>query len=375
MTSTTTLAVASTTLSITLNDQQREAAMKIASSTALATMAPQQVVMFGTERQRELGVALDNLLDLFTKGNSPLLFELFDRLKKGVDGAKIEELEAQIRTALTKRWYEYIFGASLAKRVKRANEMVNSAIKSRTTTLRDLMRGMEGQIQDEVQRLIGDLSQLDTLGHEYEQNVEQFAVWVEAGRQILTQARDHKQELEIAARSGDPLAVQRLRDFERKLQIFENRLLVLETAYVKAPAQLESIGLASGAALSTLSETANSATEEFNDIKTALIQLAVSYQIQSVQTVNAARRELRATLQKHGLNTLESVAIAAARAAGDNRLEDAGLLVTFARGLKSIGDKVTSEVSVRNQKFAQAREILIEAQAAISNIPSASESF
>jgi hypothetical protein len=174
------------------------------------------------------------------------------------------------------------------------------------------------------------------------------------------------------ARSGDPLQVQEARDLAQKVDLFRNRVLVLESAYAKAPSDLDSIGLVRGAALATLADTVTSAHAEFNDVKSILIRLHALFQTQSVQQMNALRRELRASLQGYGLDVLETVSVDAAKASGEARLADADLVLGAAQRLRVIADKVVAEGERNKERYATARARLEQARQLAVDRPIAS---
>ena len=152
-----------------------------------------------------------------------------------------------------------------------------------------------------------------------------------------------------------------------RLDIFQNRVLVLETTYAKAPADLDSIGITRGAALATLAETVSSANAEFNDIKSILIRLHVLFQMQSIQQMNEMRRELRSSLQRYGLQVLEDVSMNAAKASGETRLADADLVLETAQRLRSIADKVLAEGEQNKQRYSAARAKLEQARQLVTD--------
>jgi len=210
---------------------------------------------------------------------------------------------------------------------------------------------------------------MSTLASGYRDTIVSLGVFVEAGRRILSQAEGDLVRHTEEAKSGDPLKVQEARDFAQKLDLFRNRVLVLETAYAKAPADLDSIGIARGAALATLADTVTSANAEFNDVKSILIRLHALFQMQSVQQMNAMRRELRASLQQYGLQVLEDVSVGAAKASGETRLADADLVLGTAQRLRVIADKVVAEGQRNKERYAAARAKLEQARQIVTDRP------
>lgn len=357
-------------VTVMLPSDKIEAATAIAGEFSVSAVEPQVLISFGQESIGSFGARLDEILDQITKGGSPVLFELFRSIRDGVEDADLRELEQDIRARLKGNFLERILMAvglsDPAKRLGKVTEEVRGMLQSKAKSLRDLIAPMEAQIAEESGKLIGEVSRMSSLADSYRESVVSLGVFVEAGRRIAGTAESELAKLQQDARSGDPLKVQEVRDFAQRLDLFKNRVLVLETAYVKAPADLDSIGIARGAALSTLADTVMSANAEFNDIKSVLIRLHALFQIQSVQQMNQMRRELRASLQQYGLQVLEDVSVAAARTAGETRLEDAELVLGTAQRLRSIADKVLAEGDKNRARFAEARTKLEQARQLIA---------
>lgn len=331
----------------------------------LSTVDEQAIVLYASDRQKEVGSALDGILAEITKEQSPVLFELFRQLKKGIEDTDLSAVEQKIRksqeTSIGGRLLQSIGLSSVAKRLEAANEEIGKLLTSKSKSLLDLTRDMETKLQAEVLRLISNSQQLNTLASTFRTNIGTFGEYVEVGKVVLANA---KQTLAVkqaqAATTNAPLDIEAAKLFEQKVNLFETRLVTIETILQKAPAELEAIRLSQGASLATLGETANSALEEFNDIKSILIKLSVSHQIQSVQAINNERRALRDQLQSHGTNLLGQTAEAAARAQGENRVQDATKLLDFAKNLNTINAKVEAEKQQNQARFAQARASLME---------------
>lgn len=330
----------------------------------LTVVDEQQVVLFASDRQKAIGTALDGLLTEITKEGSPVLFELFRKLKKGVEDADIATVEAEIRKSMEKGFFSGVMDSlglsSVAKRLEAANEKIGQMLTSKSKSLLDLTREMEAQIQTEVLKLIANSKSLNALADEYRKNVTEFGVYVDVGKLVLSNAKNTLAAKQAhAAQTNAPLDIEEAKLFAQKVDLFETRLVTIETILQKAPAELEAIRLSQGASLATLGETANSALEEFNDIKSILIKLSVSHQIQSVQAINAERRQLRDKLQTHGTNLLGQTAVAAAQAQGQNRVDDAKKLLEFATNVNGIAKKVEDEKKLNQTRFAEARTNLL----------------
>ncbi|WP_200863970.1 toxic anion resistance protein [Asticcacaulis sp. AC466] len=364
------------TVKVVLPPEKRTLAEELARKTPLVKTADHTVVTFGQEAIASFGAKLDDILSEITKADSPVLFELFRTIKDGVNGADLGELEQTIRKKLQYGFLERVLMAlglsDPANRLKRVTDEVRGMLQSKAKSLSDLIKPMEKQIESETTKLIGEVSRMSTLADGYRDNIESLGVYVEAGRHILTMAETELVNQTELAKSGDPLKVQQARDFAQKVDLFRNRVLVLESSYAKAPTDLDSIGLVRGAALATLADTVTSAHAEFNDVKSILIRLHALFQTQSVQQMNLMRRELRASLQGYGLDVLESVSVDAVKASGEARLADADLVLGAAQRLRVIADKVVAEGERNKQRYAAARVKLEQARQLAVDRPIAS---
>ena len=331
------------------------------------------LVTFGQEPISALNARLDAMLEQVTKADSPVLFELFRRVSSDVRRLDLPGVEAEIRQKMeggpVQRFMSALGLGNKARGLEAATEEIRQLLQNKTQSLLDLLRPMESQINTESTKLIGEINRLGQQSAEYRESIVELGVYVEAGRQILATARERLAALEADAQtSGDPIAVRDAKDFQTKVDLFENRLLALETAFARAPVDLESIGIAQSAGLLTLADTVSSAQTEFNDIKSALLRLHATFQIRSLQQLNTVRRQLRADLQKYSLQQLETVAVETTASAAQARLDDATLLREMATALEAISHSVTTEREKNRAKADEVRAMLVEAQQAISAV-------
>ena len=367
------VATKSNNLNIVLSETAKQQASQIANSMPFVSMDEKQVVLFGQHLQKGLSEKMDVMLQEITKGNSPILFELFRQLKKGINTANIGEIEAEIRKSINKGFLtnmlESVGLSSVAGRMQKANVKINELITKKASTLRELIGEMESSIQNEANKLIESTSRLHQLGDSYRGSVEEIGIYVEAGRAIYNDGLiEYNKQLEVAKNSQDPVQAEACKRFKQKLDMFQARVLVLETAYTKSPVEMEYIRLGEGASLTTLGETANTVLEEFNDIKSTLIKLSVIHQIQTVQIMNQERRELRKALQNHSNDLLEDVSVNAEKSKGIHRLEDAEQLLDIAKRIDTIYTKVEEENKNNQLRFAEARTKLVEAKAIVTKL-------
>lgn len=369
----TAMATKSPNLNIVLSDSARQQSQQLADTMPFSAMDEKQIVLFGHHLQKALSEKMDVMLQEITKGNSPVLFELFRKLKKGINTANISEIESEIRKSINKGFFTKVLESaglsSVANRMQKANERVNELITKKATTLRELVAEMESSIQNEANKLIESTSRLHELSDTYRDSVEEIGIYVEAGRAIYDQALiEYNKQLEEAKISQDPVKAELCKRTKQSLDMFQARIVVLETAYAKSPVEMEYLRLGEGASLTTLGETANTVLEEFNDIKSTLIKLSVIHQIQTVQIMNQERRELRKSLQNHSNDLLEEVSVSAEKNKGIHRLEDAEQLLDIAKRIDTIYTKVEEENKNNKQRFADARAKLAEAKAIVTKL-------
>lgn len=342
----------------------------VVSGVQFANMPGTELVLFGQEPVGAFSRQLDAMLEGITKADSPVLFEMFRKLSSTVKEMNLPQLEADIRERLAGNWLSRIANAlgfgNKAKQLEDAADEIRGMLQSKAKPLLDLVRPMEEKVNAESIKLVGEINRLAEQARIYRNSTLDLGVYVEAGRQILRDAQAELARLEAEAESNkDPIKIRDAKDFRGKVELFENRLLALETAYAKAPVDLEAIGIAQSAGLMTLADTVSSSQTEFNDIKSALLRLHATFQIKSLQQLNTMRRQLRADLQKYSISQLEEVAVNATASAADARLEDAKLLVGIATALGRIAGKVEAEREKNEAKHAAARELLVQAQEAV----------
>jgi len=338
----------------------------------LLTTQEGDLVTYGDETLKRTHVVMDKLLERVTKGSDPVLFELFGQLQKGIEKADLGELEKEIRDSQGKGFFGGLLvsigATTVAKRMQKVNERIASQLTSKSKTISELVRGMETKVETEVARLIADANAQRVLADEFRQQIEEYGLYVKNGKAVLDKAKEDLKTMEATATaSGDPVKIEESRIFAQKIALFENRLLILETALVKAPKELEVIRISQGAIWQTTSEVASSSSMEFADIKSTLLNLAVSHQLSTVQGMSDQRRQLRDSLSTHGTNLLEKTSVAAAEAQGNNRLADAQKLLATTQRVVEIRKKVEDANKANEAKFAEARVALETVSTLIKN--------
>lgn len=339
-----------------------------------AELKLQEVILLGADAQDALGKHIDRLLGMISRKDAPMLYELFEELRGGLKKANLDELEKKVRAG-QRPWkiitlLERVMPARAARRLKRMTTELRELITQKSKTLLDLVNGMETKAKDEVRRLVESLSMLDQLAQGYLDSVKGFGVATAAAYELLTVVQGHERMLvERANRTKDPQDIAAARNYSTLVEQLQNRALTLRTAYEQVPAELDIMTVAKGAASTTLAETANGIRQQFNDMKSALVKWHVLLSVQELQASDLQRREIVTQLRTHNVTVLDRVATTAATMQGDNRLQDAQLLLGIAQGLGNLRDKLSTISEDRKRKFEEAEKTLNEARSALQKLP------
>ena len=95
-------------VTVTLPAVRQAEAQEIAGKTSLDTMEPSSLVTFGQQALSGFGKKLEAILSKITNAKSPVLFELFRKIRDGVKGADLEALEDEIGEKLEGGFMERI---------------------------------------------------------------------------------------------------------------------------------------------------------------------------------------------------------------------------------------------------------------------------
>lgn len=346
-------------------------AAEIVKQNNIATLSDQQVVLFGSGPQRKVSDAFNQILPEISKGSDSVIYTLFDRLKKGVEQTDVAALETEIRDSQKGNFLTSLLDSmklsSMAKRLEKQNQKIGEMLTSKSKSLLDLTNEMETKINEETSKLLNGVTILDRLSKAFRDSIDEIGVHVEAGREILALSKEVEvQKNQLAAASNDTLQIEDAKAYSQRVQLFESRLLNLETVFRQAPVELESIRLGKGATLSTLANVSNDFLSDMNSIKSVLIRLSVSHRTMAVQGINAQRKQLLEGMQNHGNAVLEQVAVESARQIGQAKLDDANRLLQFATSVNNTAKKIQEEERQNQIRFAETRNKLEEVKKLIT---------
>lgn len=344
------------------NPSLSESVQKLVRDNALTLQTEsEKAITFALDVEKKLADSLNSLLEVITKGQSPVVFEMFNRLSKGVKDVNIGELKETIEASQKQSGWKKLFGQSIGKHLEEAHKKISDLLTSKSKSLLDLVKSMEIDAAKSAETVRSSVNTIKQLGENYRKLSQELYDYDLAAQEILKNGRVYLASLP----ESNPIELQTKKSFEQLLDLFENRSIMIKQSLAEVPVQLDFVRASEGSGLVTLSESISGSVFEFNQIKTALIKISVSYNIGSLQTLSDERRKLRENLSKHGDDQLEKVAIKAAQMSSTNRLEDANLLLESAQRLSSLADKVKAEkeaASLRNkealEKLEQAKKII-----------------
>lgn len=357
---------------IVLRPAQVPEAERAVAALDFATMRSGDVIRIGLDAESSLQRTLDGFLARLDKKTAASVFELFGRLEKGVEDAKLPELLERIQNGEKPGW----LGTILARlRGKGRDELiqellaeVGDLVAGRTKTLADEMSRLEGQLERDMQKLFAELGSLDTLKQSYATHFADFTLAAAVARAFLDKARAHVAVEQAKANPADVEAQARIQELQDKLRLLESRALALEATYTRLPADRFVIQQIEQAGVATLQETATTVASRFASIKMTLLSLNGAFAVKSVQQVANRQAQLDRQLADIRGTVLKDVAVSAARAPGENRLAQAQQIEQIIATTKEIHGLVEIAKQTTDEKFEQARQKFAAARQELASL-------
>ena len=166
----------------------------------------------------------------------------------------------------------------------------------------------------------------------------------------------------------DPLECQimgqaRLRELHDKLRLLESRALALEGTYTRLPADQMVIQQIEAAGIATLQETATTVSSRFASIKMTLLAIHGAFAVKSVQQIAERQARLDQQLTHLRGQATKDVAVAAAKAPGDNRVAQAQQIAAIITQTREIHELVEAAKQDTEAKFETARQMFEKSRA------------
>ena len=352
---------------VVLQPQQVPQAEQILAALDFAAIPSGDIIKIGLGAEQSLQKTLDGFLARLDKKTASKVFALFGRLEKGVDDAKLPEILEKIQKGEDPGFFSGLFAKVTGRKPEEAfsefMQEVGDLISSRTRTLADEMGRLEGELSKEMKTLFGELQALESLKQSYGTHFASFTVDAAVARAFLDKARQYVAQQTAAADPADVSAQARLRELTDKLRLLESRALALEGTYTRLPADQMVIQQIEAAGIATLQETATTVSSRFASIKMTLLAIHGAFAVKSVQQIAQRQARLDQQLTQLRGQATKDVAVAAAKAPGDNRVAQAQQIAAIITQTREIHDLVETAKQETEAKFETARQMFEQSRA------------
>lgn len=349
-----------TTGAIVLTEEQAAEAERTLASLDFAALPPGDVIKIGLEAESSLQRTLDGFLARLDKDSAAKVFNLFDRLQKGVEDADLPEVLERVQNGeqpgLMARILGRLRGKNRDQLVQELMAELRELVGGRTRTLADEMDRLESELEAEMKRLFAELKSLDALKQTYITHFAEFTLAAGVARAFTERARAFVASEEANLNPADVREQARVKELQDKLRLLESRALALEGTYTRLPADRLVIQQIEQAGIATLQETATTVASRFASIKMTLLSINGAFAVKNVQQVADRQAQLdRQLIQVRG-EALKDVAVSAAAAPGENRLAQAQQIEQIIASTKEIDALVKAARQTTDEKFELARQ-------------------
>ncbi|HEX7637752.1 MAG TPA: hypothetical protein VF457_05095 [Burkholderiaceae bacterium] len=363
---------------IVLQPEQLAQAQAALAALDFAAIAPADIVTIGMGAEQNLARTLDGFLARLDKKNAAKVFDLFGRLQKGVADANLPEILEKVQkgedrgffSGLVNSLVQRLTGRSADDAAREFMQELTELITGRTRTLATEMQKLEAELGREMQALSGELKTLEQLKQKYGQHFGEFTLDAAVARAFVDKATAQVQAQAAAAGADDVVAQARVRELEDKLRLLESRALALEGTYTRLPADRLVIQQVEAAGVATLQETATTVASRFASIKMALLSIHGAFAVKTVQQLSARQAQLDEQLTKVRGEALKGVAVAAAKAPGDNRLAQARQIEAVIASTREVDELVKAARKETDEKFETARGLFAQSRATLAELRS-----
>lgn len=327
------------------------------------------IIKFGFSAEEALQRTLDGFLNRLDDKTAAKVFDLFGRLERGVDDAKLPEVLERIQNGDKPGFLQGLFskftGKSADDAISEFMEEVGALISGRTRTLASKMQSLEGELNSEMQKLTSELASLDALKKAYASHFADFTFDAAVARAFIDKAKLYIATREKSSNPADVAEQSSIRELHDKFRLLESRGLALEGVYTRLPADQMVIQQIEQAGVATLQEAATTIAARFSSIKMTLLSLHSAFAVKSVQQISERQKKMDEQLTKLREMAVKDVAVSAAKAPGDNRLAQAQQIETIIASTREIHalveqakQQTAEKFEIARQKFAKARDEL-----------------
>lgn len=363
-------ALALTTLSIPQNfpvkvsEDDQAVILQRANGFSIFDINALDIAKLGVTAELELNKVLDQFLSGIDNRTSPQVFALLSGLNKTIEAENLPSVADRVMNAKPSLMAQ-ILGKFSPQKLRDALQQVleetNRIVGTKTKKLSDEVRAIETKMRAEMTVCEAEVKKLDGVVLAYRKSLDLFAKDTLYLVNCLDRAR-----AEVAA-SEPRLAEDNLLRLEinQKLSALESRALAVESAMTRLPASQLNIAMLKDAGMQTLLEQTISLTSNVAAIKDALLQLNAGCRIRQTQLLGDQQRALSENLTRVNNKMTGDVVMAAATAAGDNRLSQAQQIQSVVDSVRDLQMKAEQARQETAQKFDQSRSMLASSRQAM----------
>ena len=353
------------TFPIALSAPQQVQATALYKQVDFLNTPARDIILFGNDVEQSLHKTLDGFLDRINQGTNPQIFNLITSLKEEVDKQDLGSLADRILNAkptFGQKVAGFFNKKSLIKAMDDAWTQTKAMADGKTKTLRTVIEKMQLQLQNEQVKLYQEIKMMDQLKQTYGVKYDEFVVVVGAISMVLKTAKEQVAELEAKTNTLSPQENSYLADQKNKLTALESRSLALEGTLVRLPADQMVIQQLIEAGITTLSETATTASARFASIKMTLITINSALTVKSVQQIAQQGANLDKNLDGVRSKLMNEVVTTAVSSIGDNRMAQAEQIRGIIQDTKELAESIVKIRAENEIKFKQVRQIFDESK-------------
>lgn len=253
------------------------------------------LITFGTRPQEKLQEKLKTLLVGVKVKDLGKAGDLVLQMVEVMDYLKVDELKAELLRADDDNWKNFMARLPL---IGRMFGSVNLYLERRKELVDKLNQIDQGAKADR-RNLIEEIAKLDALFRGIEGNFYEVGVYIVGGEKALLRGSEEFRLLrEKASQSGNPLDISRVVTFHENLMAFDDTLMELKMAYVRAPITAQRIRLIQRVGRDQVRKITHDLMFTLTQLMEGIIQLNTLLDIAQSQANSKERGEAVARISK-----------------------------------------------------------------------------
>ena len=348
-------------LSLHLNASQQQEVEQIAKAINVQELSSADIIQIGYSAEKALQDTLDGFLARLDSASANQVFQLFEKLEKGVKDADLPEVLRKIqhsKPGFMTRFWGMLRGKSPKQVASETYNQIKEVLSGKTQTLVHQVKQIENGLFDSIQKLNAELDTMSDLKQSYHDHLERFAIVAASSEIVLSNAKAELAKMEASndyLTQDNPIAQAKLQEMRQKVQLLESRTLSLVGSYMRLPADHIIIQQIEQAGVATLQETTITAASRFSSIKTTLLAVNGAFNVKAVQQIAERQAKMDEQLQKVRSQITKEIVTTAMSNPGDNRLEQAAQIEKIIADAVEIKTLINKAQAINEEKFNTAR--------------------